>query len=139
MLNAALKCLNCLKWAMPLAALLGTASTAFAATTVNTATSVVIPSYFNATSSVSNWNSLTATARKVPTTAILNPNSGPGIKEDVAYAAAVTRLHAAGGKVIGYVSTSYAKRSLSAVVADINAYVTLYKVDGFFHRRDDGR
>ncbi len=132
MLNAALKCLNCLKWAMPLAALLGTASTAFAATTVNTATSVVIPSYFNATSSVSNWNSLTATARKVPTTAILNPNSGPGIKEDVAYAAAVTRLHAAGGKVIGYVSTSYAKRSLSAVVADINAYVTLYKVDGFF-------
>ena len=104
--------------------------TAFAAG--STATSLVVPSYFNATGSVANWNSLVTSARKVPTTAILNPNSGPGVKEDPNYAAAVAKLRAAGGKVLGYVSTSYGKRSLSAVVADINTYVALYKVDGFF-------
>lgn len=106
---------------------------AFAGTTAtSTATSLVVPSYFNATGSVANWNSLATTVRTVPTTAILNPNSGPGLKEDVNYAAAVTKLRAAGGKVLGYVSTSYGKRPLSAVVADINTYVALYKVDGFF-------
>ncbi|MFM0226560.1 spherulation-specific family 4 protein [Paraburkholderia dipogonis] len=106
--------------------------TAFAGTTATL--SLVVPSYFNATGSVatSNWNSLVASARKVPTTAILNPNDGPGVKEDPNFAATVTRLHAAGSKVVGYVSTAYGKRSLSAVVADINAYVALYKVDGFF-------
>ena len=108
----------------------GTAFAASAATT--TTTSLVVPSYFNATSSVANWNSLVTSARKVPTTAILNPNSGPGAKEDPNYAAAAARLRAAGGKVLGYISTSYGKRSLSAVVTDINAYVAMYKVDGFF-------
>ncbi|MGE8489413.1 MAG: spherulation-specific family 4 protein, partial [Paraburkholderia nemoris] len=107
--------------------------TAFAATTATTTTtSLVVPSYFNATSSVANWNSLVTSARKVPTTAILNPNSGPGTKEDPNYAAATAKLRAAGGKVLGYISTSYGKRSLSAVVTDINAYVAMYKVDGFF-------
>lgn len=105
---------------------------AFAGTAATPATGVVVPSYFNATGSIANWNSLIASARKVPTTAILNPNSGPGVVEDLNYAAAVTKLRAAGGKVLGYVSTSYGKRSLSAVVTDINAYVALYKVDGFF-------
>jgi hypothetical protein len=102
------------------------------AASATTATSLVVPSYFNATKSVGDWNSLTASAPKVPTTAILNPNSGPGTSADANYTAAVTKLRSSGGKVLGYVSTSYAKRSLSAVVADINMYVALYKVDGFF-------
>lgn len=106
-----------------------THGTAFAG---SAAINLVVPSYFNATSSVANWNTLATTARTVPTTAILNPNSGPGIKEDPNYAAAVAKVRAAGGKVLGYVSTSYGKRSLSAVVTDINTYVSLYKVDGFF-------
>jgi hypothetical protein len=98
-----------------------------------TTTSLVVPSYFNATNSVAQWNSMTATAaRKIPVTAILNPNSGPGTAEDPNYAAAVTKLRAAGGKVLGYVSSSYGKRPLSAVIADINRYVALYKIDGFF-------
>jgi hypothetical protein len=125
---------RCLKRAGLIAGLLvGCLSgTAIAGTT--TTLSLVVPSYFDSTGSVatSNWNSLVASARKVPTTAILNPNDGPGKKEDPNFAATVTRLHAAGSKVVGYVSTVYGKRPLSAVVADINAYVAMYKVDGFF-------
>ncbi|WCM21070.1 spherulation-specific family 4 protein [Paraburkholderia bryophila] len=104
--------------------------TAFAATTA--AVGLVVPSYFNATGSVANWNSLVTSARQVATTAILNPNSGPGTTTDPNYAAATAKVRAAGGKVLGYVHTSYGTRSLSAVVADVNAYVALYKVDGFF-------
>ncbi|MDR5856576.1 spherulation-specific family 4 protein [Caballeronia sp. LZ062] len=114
------------------ASLSGAAFAAGGTAAAGNSVGLVVPSYFNATQSVANWASLAASARKVPTTAILNPNSGPGTSADANYAAAVSRLHAAGGKVIGYVSTSYAKRPLSAVVADINSYVAFYKVDGFF-------
>ncbi|NYH19280.1 spherulation-specific family 4 protein [Paraburkholderia bryophila] len=104
--------------------------TAFAGTTA--ALALVVPSYFNATKSVADWNSMVTSAHQVSTTAILNPDNGPGATTDPNYAAATARVRAAGGKVVGYVHTSYGKRSLSAVVADINAYVALYKVDGFF-------
>jgi hypothetical protein len=108
---------------------------ALAGTTASTASApvtLVVPAYFDAARGVANWDALTATARRIPTTAILNPNSGPGVTADANYTAAIARLRAAGGKVIGYVSTSYTKRSLSAVVADINRYIALYAVDGFF-------
>jgi len=110
----------------------GAAFAAGNAGAASTSISLVVPSYFDATRSAANWDSLAASARRVPTTAILNPNSGPGTSADASYVAAITKLRAAGGKVIGYVSTSYAKRALSAVVADINMYASLYNVDGFF-------
>ncbi len=78
------------------------------------------------------WSSLATTAQTVPTTVILNPSSGPGSSQDANYVAAVAQIHAAGGKVIGYVSTSYTSRSLSAVAQDISTYLSLYNVDGFF-------
>jgi hypothetical protein len=96
------------------------------------ALTLAVPSYFNSTGDDAKWNSLVTTAAKVPTTAILNPNSGPGKKEDPKFTAIVSKLHASGAKVIGYVSSQYGKRSLSAVIADINVYLALYKVDGFF-------
>ncbi|QSN64535.1 spherulation-specific family 4 protein (plasmid) [Caballeronia sp. M1242] len=123
-----------LKWGAALAAVMvsGTALAAGSTGGSSTSLSLVVPSYFYPSKTSADWNSLAASASKVTTTAILNPNSGPGTSADANYAAAVAKLHAAGGKVIGYVSTSYAKRSLSAVVADINMYVSLYNVDGFF-------
>jgi len=102
---------------------------AFAATVMP----LTVPAYFDPTgTTAANWNTLATTAARVPTTVILNPNSGPGINADASYIAAIARVHAAGGRVIGYVSSSYAKRSLSAVTTDINTYLALYKVDGFF-------
>ncbi|WP_370650778.1 spherulation-specific family 4 protein [Caballeronia sp. SL2Y3] len=115
------------------AAMLSSAASAAGTTDgASTSLSLVVPSYFYPTKSAADWNSLAASASRVSTTAILNPNSGPGTSADANYAAAIAKLHAAGGKVIGYVSTSYAGRPLSAVVADINMYVSLYNVDGFF-------
>jgi hypothetical protein len=95
--------------------------------------SLTVPAYFTATGkTASAWSDLAATAATEPTTVILNPDNGPGTTAEAAYTTAIAKVHAAGGRVIGYVYTSYAKRSLSAVITDINTYVSLYPVDGFF-------
>ena len=94
---------------------------------------LLVPSYiYPSGSGATQWNALATAATSTATTVILNPNSGPGTTQDSNYVAAVANVHAAGGKVIGYVSTSYAQRALSAVVQDIHTYLTLYQVDGFF-------
>ncbi|WP_347558457.1 spherulation-specific family 4 protein [Robbsia sp. KACC 23696] len=94
---------------------------------------LTVPAYFDPVGKgLGLWNDLATTATKVATTVILNPNSGPGKSIDASYTAAIAKVHAAGGKVIGYVSTSYGKRSLSTVATDINTYLSYYKVDGFF-------
>nr|WP_118182403.1 spherulation-specific family 4 protein [Paraburkholderia phosphatilytica] len=93
---------------------------------------LVVPAYFDADSDPADWNALAVSANSVPTTVILNPNSGPGKKVDSTYIPAIAKVHAAGGKVIGYVSTKAGTRALSAVVQDINLYTQFYQVDGFF-------
>jgi len=62
----------------------------------------------------------------------MNPNNGPGRTQNPDYVAAVNSLHTAGGRVIGYVSTSYAARDTNTVKADIDRYFGFYSVDGIF-------
>ena len=92
----------------------------------------VVPAYFYPSPNSTAWASLNVLAKKMPTTAIVNPNSGPGTAPDQNYVKAIANLHASGGTVIAYVSSSYGNRRLSDVTKDINTYLALYKVDGFF-------
>ena len=81
------------------------------------------------------WDQLNAAAGEVPLTAIMNPASGPqaGPADVTNYNFAVRALQAAGGRVIGYVSTRYGDRPLSEVIADIDLYLTQYTpLNGFF-------
>jgi hypothetical protein len=71
-------------------------------------------------------------AERVPLIAIMNPNSGPGTARNTQYVAAIKNLRTAGGRVIGYVSTSYAKRSAEVVKAEVEHYCSWYEVDGIF-------
>lgn len=96
------------------------------------AETLVVPAYFYPGSTGGYWNQVDTAARSVPTVAILNPNSGPGTAADPNYLQALDKLHAAGGKVYGYVHTSYGTRPISDVTGDINTYIALYPVDGFF-------
>jgi hypothetical protein len=69
----------------------------------------------------------------VPMWVIVNPASGPGEKADANYTAAIARLRGAGCVVLGYVTTSYAKRRAAAVKKDIDAWLKLYpRVHGVF-------
>ena len=63
---------------------------------------------------------------------ILNPASGPGKKPDPAYVKVASDLRKARGKILGYVSTNYAKRDIAAIEQDVRAYASFYEVDGIF-------
>lgn len=85
------------------------------------------------------WAPLAQAATQVPVMAIMNPNNGPGYSTDqyyaetkAAYTSAVSSLHAATGKVIGYVATTDGNRDINSVKRDIDAYRTNYVVDGIF-------
>jgi hypothetical protein len=91
---------------------------------------ILVPAYFDPPGGF--WNELNFAATRVPLVAIMNPNSGPGTKQNPDYVAAVNSLRAAGGRVIGYVSTSYAARDTNTVKADIARYFGFYSVDGIF-------
>ncbi|HOY70748.1 MAG TPA: spherulation-specific family 4 protein [Methylotenera sp.] len=99
------------------------------------ATEILVPAYFYPSSdpNLSFWDEMTAAASQgVAITAIMNPNSGPSNVINSDYTAAVDTFRAAGGKVIGYVSTQYGARDASAVLADVNAYKNFYQIDGIF-------
>jgi hypothetical protein len=64
--------------------------------------------------------------------AIMNPDNGPGRHIQADYVAAVAGVHAAGGEVLGYVHTSYARRSLDQLETEVNHYRRWYHVDGVF-------
>ncbi len=128
-------------------ALLAAITAALAATTIaalppHTATAanapassqqMAVPAYFYATSS--HWTQLQNSG---PSSggpvgiAVMNPNSGPGSRQNLDYVNAVNNTRAAGVKVFGYVYTSYGARRLAAVKSDIDKYYNWYKVDGIF-------
>ena len=69
----------------------------------------------------------------VPMWVIVNPASGPGTRVDPNYTRAIDRLLGAGCVVLGYVSTSYARRAEGDVQKDINAWRSLYpRTQGIF-------
>ena len=80
---------------------------------------IIVSAYFDPASS-GYWSSLDYAASRVSLIAIMNPNSGPGASQESAYVKALANLHTAGGKVIGYVYSSYATRPLTNVEGDIS-------------------
>lgn len=77
------------------------------------------------------WSDIRTAGSKVPWI-IANPASGPGTTVDSLYTAALNALPT-GQRAIGYVYTSYQARSLSAVLADIDKWYTLYpQISGIF-------
>ena len=91
---------------------------------------ILVPAYFDPPGGF--WTELNFAAICVPLVAIMNLNNGPGARQNPDYVAAVNSLRAAGGRVIGYVSTAYAARDTNTVEADIARYFGFYSVDGIF-------
>lgn len=93
---------------------------------------LIVPAYFDPGADSTDWNRMAIAATQVPLIAVMNPNSGPGSAPDASYAAAVTALDTSGGSTLGYVHTSYGRRSLSAVKKEVRKYFNWYPVDGIF-------
>jgi hypothetical protein len=81
----------------------------------------------------SEWRRLIEAASKVDVVAIVNPDSGPGFDRNSDHASVYVEAKAQGIKLIGYISTQYAKRSRAEVKNDIDAWVRCYpEISGFF-------
>jgi hypothetical protein len=89
---------------------------------------LLVPAYFYpAGKGLTYWDNLLAAADKVPVVAVVNPASGPGRRVDSNYVAIFDRAKQTKITLIGYVSTSYAKRPIAEVQADVEYYAALYK------------
>src|SRR5439155_22539816 len=92
---------------------------------------ILVPAYFSPTSG-GYWSALNQAADRVPLIAIMNPINGPSTSVNSNYTSAVNALRNAGGRVLGYVYSSYNARPLVDVEADIDRYHAFYTIDGFF-------
>ena len=90
---------------------------------------IMVPAYF---SPGTKWDAMNYAASRIPLIAIMDVNNGPGSSKSSSYVTALANLHAAGGKVTGYVYSSYGARPIADVEADIDTYLAWYNVDGFF-------
>src|SRR5262245_51078636 len=101
-------------------------------------TGVLIPLYVYPANILNNpdYNRLLELKRRhetVPVWVIVNPASGPGTMADSNYLRAIDRLVGAGCIVLGYVTTSYAKRREADIRQDIDTWGRLYpRVHGIF-------
>lgn len=89
---------------------------------------IAIPSYFEPGAKWTQMQNAYPTVGR----AVINPISGPGENTDPVFAQQVRRAQAAGLTVLGYVHTSYGKRSKEAVAADVDKYYSWYGIDGVF-------
>ena len=92
---------------------------------------LLVPAYFDPAIGGA-WDSLDQAAQRVPLIAIMNPNNGPSSSSNDAYSRAITALQNAGGKVLGYVYSSYTARPILEVKTDIDRYDSFYRIDGIF-------
>jgi hypothetical protein len=95
---------------------------------------LLVPAYFYPSGDgLKGWKRLLDAAAKTPIAAIVNPDSGPGKRQDASYKE-LFRL-AKGSKItlVGYVTLSYGQRPLSAVKADVDSWLFFYPdIQGIF-------
>ena len=97
------------------------------------AMTVLVPAYiYPSGAGAEAWDRLCKAARSLSVQVVINPASGPGITADPNYVEVIKNLRDSGGKVLGYVHTSYGDRAIGLVLADITCYLDNYPVDGFF-------
>ncbi|WP_227497363.1 spherulation-specific family 4 protein [Planctomonas psychrotolerans] len=109
------------------------ASTVTAAPRLVTDQRQLVPAYFSPAGP--RWANMCQrlSMKPGPSTAIMNPASGPGDAVDVDYRNAIDTCHALGQRVIGYVTTDYTGVSLDRVKDQIDAYYSFYpEIDGIF-------
>lgn len=95
---------------------------------------IIVPAYFYpAGQGLKDWNTLLNSPARASFLVIVNPASGPGEKVDPSYTEIVRRAAEAKLPLIGYVSTSYAKRPIADVMKDVDRWPQMYPgIQGIF-------
>jgi len=95
---------------------------------------LLVPAYFYpAGVGAAFWRQLMEAAADVDVVAVANPSNGPGDVLNDDYARVIKEAASSGVKVVGYVSTDYARKSLIEVKNEIDRWLDLYpQVRGVF-------
>ena len=102
---------------------------------------VLVPAYFYPSGEgLKHWDAAIAAAKSAPITMVVNPASGPGERIDPNYTAVLGRAKRGGVRLVGYISTRYAKRPLEDVKTDIDRFARFYpEIEGFhFDEQNSG-
>jgi Spherulation-specific family 4 len=79
------------------------------------------------------WQRLVDAAGKVDLVVVVNPDSGPGVERDPAYASAIVEAARSGVALVGYVNTGFGNRPIAQVKEDIDNWFRLYpRIGGVF-------
>jgi len=92
---------------------------------------LLVPAYFPP-SRTGDWGALADASAQVPLIAIANVFNGPGTEPRADYRQVIDALRRSGGRVLGYVHTSYTRRPLEAVASDVRNWGQWYEIDGIF-------
>lgn len=92
---------------------------------------IAVPAYFYPVFPDPLWTQM-EDAAPVVSFAVMNPASGPGFVPDSNYVSQVAATRAAGVRILGYVTSSYATRDPLVIEAEIDKYYSWYQVDGIF-------
>lgn len=110
----------------------GSTSGSTGSTSTSSTIGLLVPAYFDPSADQTDWNTLISAASQAPLMAIMNPNNGPGTSQNSAYTSNVNAINSAGGKVLGYVHTSYGARALATVEQDVDTFFSWYPIKGIF-------
>lgn len=121
-------------WTLISALLFCVQSSLIPAAPTKTGPKLLVPAYFYpGGKELETWNKLIVAGSKASIIAIANPASGPGTQIDPGYTSIIKRAQEGKIKIIGYVSTSYAKRTAAEIKHDIDLWVQFYPtIEGFF-------
>lgn len=92
---------------------------------------MLVPAYFNP-EQTNSWRRLIEAAERVPVLAIANVFNGPGNRAREDYRNVLTQLRTAGGRAVGYVHSTYTRRPVAEVLADVDRWAEFYPLDGIF-------
>ncbi|MEV3990793.1 spherulation-specific family 4 protein [Streptomyces sp. NPDC049837] len=105
------------------------------ATRAAPASRVAVPAYFDPCCCAADWAQLCAASATHPgrvDLVILNPDSGVGRDTDDGHRTVCRQMRRAGISVAGYISTGYATRRASEVLAEATAYRNWYGLTAIF-------
>ncbi|MCR4264473.1 MAG: endo alpha-1,4 polygalactosaminidase [Candidatus Roizmanbacteria bacterium] len=91
---------------------------------------IIIPAYFYPNPTTL-WEQSIASAPTVDMM-IVNPASGPGTSVDQNYVAVISDLRQAGITPLGYVTSSYATRTISTIQSEIDQWQNMYGITNIF-------
>jgi hypothetical protein len=120
-------------WVVLVAAALATVAALTAVVAAQRALVYIVPLYsYSCCGYEQEWGKLLNLHTDKEVWVVVNVDDGPGSSVDSTYVSVISGLKQRGFKVLGYIYSSYGRRSLETVYSEMDRWIRFYNVDGFF-------